>query len=248
MRICVGADAWHEYGVDECRRHGADESQLGDFAEPGRLADADACCARSRLEPDADGRWASFGRAAVGGDKLYSVNWLMGAFSHKLGERGALQFEAMLSLEPATVTERRYPLLFQTGETAFGRPIVDGQHPHNFVMSLGANYTHEVAAGTFLSVYAAPVGDPDLSPIRAPRVGRERRKRHHWQDSTHISDDVVTAGIAHTWFKLEASGFHGAEPGENAFGPSGGLLDSYSGRISGFCPRRIGPRRFPPGA
>lgn len=171
-----------------------------------------------------------------GGDKLYSVNWLMGAFSHKLGERGALQFEAMLKFEPATVTERRYPLLFQTGETAFGRPIVDGQHPHNFVMSLGANYTHEVAAGTFLSVYAAPVGDPALGPVAYPHRASAAELpqapiSHHWQDSTHISDDVVTAGIAHTWFKLEASGFHGAEPGENRWTIQQGSLDSYSGRI-----------------
>ena len=28
---------------------------------------------------------------------------------------------AMLSLDPATVTNRRYPLLFQTGETAYGQ-------------------------------------------------------------------------------------------------------------------------------
>jgi hypothetical protein len=31
----------------------------------------------------------------------------------------------MLSLEPATVTDRRYPELFQTGETAYGVPLVD---------------------------------------------------------------------------------------------------------------------------
>src|SRR5579871_6580804 len=76
-----------------------------------------------------------------GGDKFYSGNWFMGAAEHSVG-RGSFLIETMLSLDPATITNRRYPELFQTGETAFGQPIVDGQHPHNFVMSLGIHYAH----------------------------------------------------------------------------------------------------------
>src|SRR5437870_4050804 len=57
-----------------------------------------------------------------GSDKLYSTNAAMGAAQHSLGG-GSIQFEAMLSLEPATVTGRRYPELFQTGETAYGKPL-----------------------------------------------------------------------------------------------------------------------------
>jgi len=53
-----------------------------------------------------------------GVDKLYSTNWFMASAEHKVGANGAFQGELMLSLEPATVTDRRYPLLFQTGETA----------------------------------------------------------------------------------------------------------------------------------
>jgi hypothetical protein len=45
---------------------------------------------------------------------------------------GTLTLRAMLSLEPATITGCFYPLLFQQGETAYGNPLVDGQHPHNF--------------------------------------------------------------------------------------------------------------------
>src|SRR5438309_897662 len=51
-----------------------------------------------------------------GGDKLYSTNAFMGAAEHALGG-GSIMFETMLSLEPATITKRRYPELFQTGET-----------------------------------------------------------------------------------------------------------------------------------
>ena len=74
-----------------------------------------------------------------GGDKLYSTNWGMGSAQHSLGS-GQFMFDAMLSLEPATVTNRSYPLLFQTGETAYGQPLQDAQHPHDFVMALSAHY------------------------------------------------------------------------------------------------------------
>ncbi len=64
------------------------------------------------------------------------------------------------------------------------------------------------------------MGDPALGPVAYPHRASamelpEATISHHWQDSTHIADDVVTLGIAHKKFKLEASGFHGAEPGEN---------------------------------
>lgn len=74
-----------------------------------------------------------------GHDKFFSTNWLMGMAQHKLGPR-TFTARVMLSLEPATASRRRYPLLVQQGETAFGMPIVDGQHPHDFVMELAALY------------------------------------------------------------------------------------------------------------
>src|SRR5262245_33474906 len=74
--------------------------------------------------------------APRGGDKVYSTNWGMGEAIHKLWG-GAFMFELMLSLEPATITNRSYPLLFQTGETAYGKPLIDRQHPHDFIMGLG---------------------------------------------------------------------------------------------------------------
>src|SRR5262249_22863955 len=64
-----------------------------------------------------------------GADKFFSTNWFMGMAQRQLGP-GVFTARAMLSLEPATVTGREYPLLFQQGETAFGKPIADGQHPH----------------------------------------------------------------------------------------------------------------------
>jgi hypothetical protein len=171
-----------------------------------------------------------------GGDQLYSTNWFMGSAEHRVGEKGAFQFVLMLSLEPATITDRRYPLLFQTGETAFGKPIVDGQHPHNLIMGLGFHYVRELGGSTKLEVYAAPVGDPALGPVAYPhRASAEELPEaplsHHWQDSTHISDDVVKLGLAYKKMKLEASGFHGAEPGENRWIIQQGAIDSWASRL-----------------
>jgi hypothetical protein len=171
-----------------------------------------------------------------GGDKLYSTNWAMASAEHRAGKSGAFQIDLMLSLEPATVTDRRYPLLFQTGETAFGKEIVDGQHPHNLIMGLGLHYVRELGGHTRLEFYAAPVGDPALGPVAYPhRASAEELPEapisHHWQDSTHISDDVVTVGLAYRRVKLEASGFHGAEPGENRWIIQQGAIDSWSTRL-----------------
>ena len=178
-----------------------------------------------------------------GGDKFYSTNWLMATAEHKLGTKGALQLDLMLSLEPATITDRRYPLLFQTGETAFGNPIVDGQHPHNLIMGLGLEYAYSLTPNTTLELYAAPVGDPALGPTAYPHRASATELpqapiSHHWQDSTHISDDVITAGIAWRTLKLEASGFHGAEPGENRWIVQAGSIDSYSARLWYFPSKR----------
>ena len=74
-----------------------------------------------------------------GYDKVFSTNWLMPMAQRQIGQ-SEFTLRTMLSLEPATVTNRFYPLLFQQGETAFGKPINDGQHPHDFIMELEDGY------------------------------------------------------------------------------------------------------------
>ncbi len=176
-----------------------------------------------------------------GGDKFFSTNWIMPMAQHRLGARGQITLRTMLSLEPATVTGRFFPELFQQGETAFGRPIVDGQHPHDFVMELGALYDLHLTDHTLLSFYVAPVGDPAIGPTAYPhRLSASEDPMaalgHHQQDSTHIAFNVFTAGITWKTLRLEASGFHGGEPGENrwqfADSPNGHAVDSYSTRLT----------------
>ena len=171
-----------------------------------------------------------------GADKFYAPNWFMASAQHRVGPKGSFEAGLMLSLEPATVTDRRYPLLFQTGETAYGVPLVDAQHPHNFVMGLGFHYTHQLADETFVDAYFAPVGDPALGPVAFPHRASamelpQATLSHHWQDSTHIANDVVTLGISHKKFKFEASGFYGSEPGEDRWIIESGPINSWAARL-----------------
>lgn len=171
-----------------------------------------------------------------GGNKLFSTNWAMGMAQRSAGP-GVLTVRGMLSLEPATVTKRRYPLLFQQGETAYGVPIADGQHPHNFVMEAAALYDLRLGEKALLSFYAAPVGDPAIGPIAYPHRASALEDPvgslgHHQEDSTHISYDVVTAGLTVDWLRVEASGFHGREPNEHRWEVQQGAIDSWSVRAT----------------
>jgi hypothetical protein len=173
---------------------------------------------------------------ARGGDKFFSTNWFMGAAQHKLGP-GTFTGRLMLSLEPATISVRRYPLLFQQGETAFGKPIEDGQHPHDFIMELAALYDLKMGENSLLSLYFAPVGDPAIGPTAyAHRASASENPvgtlGHHQQDSTHIANDVVTLGLTHKMFRIESSGFHGREPDEFRWDLDTGKIDSWSTRLT----------------
>jgi hypothetical protein len=171
-----------------------------------------------------------------GADKLFSTNWIMPMAQRKFGN-GTLTLRAMLSFEPATVSQRRFPELFQQGETAFGRPIVDGQHPHDFFMELAALYDYNLSDRTMLSFYAAPMGNPAMGPVAYPHRASASEDPpaslgHHLQDSTHISDDVITVGITYRNARIEASGFHGREPDEYRWDLDSGKIDSWSTRVT----------------
>jgi hypothetical protein len=171
-----------------------------------------------------------------GADKFFSTNWFMPMAQRKLG-RGTLTLRTMLSLEPGTVTGKRYPELFQQGETAYGKPIIDGQHPHDFFMELATIYDYHLTEKSLLSFYVAPVGDPAFGPPAYPhRTSASEDPMaplgHHLQDSTHIADDVITVGITHGMFRVEASGFHGREPDEYRWDVDAGKIDSWATRVT----------------
>ena len=170
------------------------------------------------------------------GDKFFSTNWFM-EMAQRRASPGTFTGRAMLSLDPATVTKRQYPLLFQQGETAFGRPISDGQHPHNLFMEVAALYDIKLGADILLSFYVAPVGDPAIGPPAYPHRASASENPlaplgHHQQDSTHIADDVITTGITYRIARLEASGFHGREPDEFRWDIDQGRINSWSARLT----------------
>jgi hypothetical protein len=45
-------------------------------------------------------------------------------------------------------------------------------------------------------------------------------------------DDVITLGLTHSIFRLEASGFHGREPDEHRWNIDAGKIDSWSARVT----------------
>src|SRR5271155_1994773 len=171
-----------------------------------------------------------------GGDKGSGTSGLMRMAQRSVAP-GTPPVRGRFGLEPATITDRQYPELFQIGETAFGKPIVDGQHPHNFFMELAALYDHKLSEHTMLSLYAAPMGDPAMGPIAYPHRASASEDPiaplgHHLQDSTHIADDVITVGFTHHMVRLEASGFHGREPDEHRWQIDSGRIDSWSTRVT----------------
>jgi hypothetical protein len=171
-----------------------------------------------------------------GGNQLGSLNWgMIMADRHLAG--GRLQFRFMPSFDAATVGKCGYPLLLQSGETCNGKPLVDRQHPHDFFMELGALFEHELNARVAAFVYGAPAGEPALGPVafmHRPSAMDEPDAPlgHHWQDATHVSFGVVTAGVFTRTTRLEVSAFNGHEPDESRWNFDPLALNSISGRLT----------------
>ncbi|MGB5077242.1 MAG: hypothetical protein WBO17_07170 [Sphingorhabdus sp.] len=147
-----------------------------------------------------------------------------------------LQIKSMFSLEPL-MSNRGYPNLFATGETANGEPLVDRQHPHDFFMELAARLDVDIADGASLFLYGGPVGEPALGPSAfmhrgSAKLNPEAPITHHWFDSSHITYGVGTVGLSTQRFQLEGSIFTGQEPDERRWNIEKSKLDSWSVRAS----------------
>ncbi len=171
-----------------------------------------------------------------GADQFSLPNWGM-VMASRTVRGGLFQFRTMLSADPATIPNGGYPLLLQVGETFNGVPLRDRQHPHDFWKELALLYEAEVTRGLALSLYAAPSGEPALGPVafmHRPSAMDDpvAPLGHHWQDATHISYGVLTAGVYTRVWKLEGSTFNGREPDERRWAMDAIRLDSYSGRLT----------------
>jgi hypothetical protein len=172
-----------------------------------------------------------------GDSKFDAPNMLMFMGQRNVGERGLFHFNTMFSLDPLTVGEEGYPLLFQTGETYNGQPLVDRQHPHDLFSELSVSYAHALSKQSDVFLYVAYPGEPALGPaayVHRPSAffNPDAPLTHHWVDATHITFGVATFGYRYGKFKIEGSSFTGREPDEDRYDFDKPTFDSWSGRLS----------------
>lgn len=174
---------------------------------------------------------------ARGGKKFFSENMFMFTAQKDFGN-STFALRNMISMEPATVGCNGYPLLLQTGETCNGvTPLIDRQHPHDFLMELAAVYTYRFSPEHSLFAYFGYPGEPSLGPPAyihrfSAFFNPEAPITHHWFDSTHIVFGVATIGYVHDWLKIDASIFTGREPDQHRWNFDTAQFDSYSARLS----------------
>ena len=170
-----------------------------------------------------------------GGTEFVLPNWWMGMASRGFG-RHQLIFSGMFSLDPATVGRDGYRELFQVGEALDGKPLVDRQHPHDFIMQLAGSWQTTINERTTITVSGGPAGEPTLGPVafmhRPSAAGLAFAPLgHHTFDSTHISFGAVTAAVERGPVVIEGSVFNGREPDEDRWDFDFGRLDSFAGRV-----------------
>jgi hypothetical protein len=161
----------------------------------------------------------------------------MAMYSHPIGKKSQIGLRGMLSLDPAIQRGYGYPLLYQSGEQFRGEPLHDRQHPHDLFSELAVTYSYKFSDKKSFYLYAGLPGEPALGPpMYLHRTSGMNNPDapigHHWQDSTHITFGVVTAGFSFGKAKIEASAFNGREPDANRWNFDKPRLDSFSGRFS----------------
>ena len=172
-----------------------------------------------------------------GNEKFDAPNWLMAMGSRNVGEKGRVMLRGMFSLDLLTEGGKGYPLLFQSGETWKGKSLIDRQHPHDLFGELSVAYSSRIHEHSGVFFYFGLPGEPALGPpvyLHRPSAQNnpDAPLGHHWQDSSHVTFGVMTAGIYHSQFKLDASVFNGREPDEDRYDIDRTRFDSASIRLS----------------
>lgn len=172
-----------------------------------------------------------------GDDRIDAPNWIMAMYSHPFTDSTQLGGRLMMSLDPLTEQGRGYPLLFQTGESWRDQPLHDRQHPHDLFdelsFSLSQKFTDELSSYVYFGYPGEPaLGPPAFMHRLSAMDDPDAPIGHHWQDSTHITFGVATAGLQWRTIKIEGSVFTGREPDEQRYDFDRPRFDSFSGRIS----------------
>ena len=189
-------------------------------------------------------RYTSVGsrrNVSVAGDgnrsRVDAPSMFMLMYSKPINAKSQFGFRVMASLDPIVQRGYGYPLLYQSGELYKGQPIHDRQHPHDLISELAVTYSYKFDAKRSFYLYAGLPGEPALGPPtfmhrQSASNNPDAPIGHHWQDATHITFGVVTAGFSFGKVKVEASTFNGREPDDNRYAFDKPRLDSFSGRFS----------------
>ena len=176
-------------------------------------------------------------KGSRGDAKVDAPNWAMLMGQRPVGKKGLFHFNVMASLDPLIAGGEGYPLLFQTGETWNGKPLVDRQHPHDLISELSVSYAHALSPKADVFVYVGYPGEPAIGPVAfmhrpSALPNPDATLSHHWTDATHITFGVATLGVRYGNFKIEGSKFTGREPDENRYNFDKPRFDSWIGRLS----------------
>lgn len=179
-----------------------------------------------------------FNKAGVRGNAQVDLpNWIMGMGQRRVGRKGLFHFNIMMSADALITGGNGYPLLFQTGETWQGKPLIDRQHPHDLFSELSVSYSHAFSKKLDVFAYLAYPGEPALGAVafmhRPSALNNpDAPLSHHWVDATHITFGVATLGVRYGKFRLEGSSFTGREPNEQRYNFDQPRFDSRSARLS----------------
>lgn len=178
-----------------------------------------------------------FKSGSRGGSQFDAPDWFMAMTQRQVGENGLFSVNTMFSFDPFLVGPGGYPLLFQTGESYKGNPLVDVQHPHDLFAEISPSYTQRIAKNTDVSLSIGYPGEPALGPpVFMHRLSAmndpDAPLTHHYADATHITFGVATLGFRVSNVKLEGSIFTGREPDEYRYNFDKPRFDSYSVRLS----------------
>jgi hypothetical protein len=177
------------------------------------------------------------GKGSRGDKEFDAPNWIMAMGQRKVGQKGLFHFNTMFSFDALTGGNDGYPLLFQSGESYRGAPLVDRQHPHDLFSELSVSYAHSFDKNTDAFIYLAYPGEPALGAVAfmhrpSALYNPDAPLSHHWVDATHVTFGVATAGFRFRDFKLEGSVFTGREPDEHRYDFDQPKFDSWSSRLS----------------
>jgi len=178
-----------------------------------------------------------FNKGSRGGEKWDAPDMLMAMGQRKVGMKGLFHFNVMLSTDAIIAGGSGYPLLFQTGESWHGQPLVDRQHPHDLFSELSVSYAQALSKKADVFIYFGYPGEPALGPVTfmhrpSGQFLPDAPIGHHWEDATHITFGVATFGIRYGKFKLEGSSFTGREPDVHRYDFDKPRFNSWSTRLS----------------